>query len=147
MRQLLPAFLVVRRRNQYSHKNANVCLMLSSLLLQPFSTADSLGAISTARGLGNVMNLVSSALRKYNPANTQITPSSPITPINTPTIAGPTKTGKPAPRFRMAIAAPLSFLTNEGTRAERGTYPASSPPQRNPQNHTGQYAPPNQAGE
>lgn len=39
------------------------------------------------------------------------------------------KPGSPAPRFSTETAAPLSFLTSEGIRADSGTYPASGRPE------------------
>lgn len=75
------------------------------------------------------MNLVSKALIRYRDARIQITPAFPTIPMNKPTIAGPMNTGKPAPKFKIDIAAPLSFFTSDGTRADKGTYPASVAPQ------------------
>jgi len=38
-----------------------------------------------------------------------MTPPEPIGPINKPTTAGPANAGKPAPRFNIAIEAPLKY--------------------------------------
>ncbi|MNY45724.1 hypothetical protein D3C86_1808460 [compost metagenome] len=83
----------------------------------------------------------------YNPARIQTTPSLPKLPIKSPTMAGPTNTASPAPKFRTAIAAPLSLLTNEGIRADNGTYPARRAPHSTPQNMTIQKFPSKITGE
>src|SRR5699024_2864070 len=86
------------------------------------------GAISS----GNLIKYVKTVLKKYNPASTQITPISPMIPINKPTMTGPINTGSPAPKFNTASAAPLSFETSEGTNADNGTYAARQAPQTMP---------------
>src|SRR5690606_25509473 len=71
--------------------------------------------------LSRVINFVMMALTRYRMASIHANPSLPAASIKIHTISGPTKTANPAPRFKMTIAAPLSFVTREGTKAERGT--------------------------
>lgn len=50
-----------------------------------------------------------------------MTPLTSTISINKFTIIGPINTGNPPPKFNTASAAPLSFVTSEGTNAESGT--------------------------
>lgn len=70
---------------------------------------------------------------KYNTPKIQITPKSPKGSKKILTIIGPTNTGKPAPKFKIERVAPLSFFTNEGIKAVKGTYAAIRYPKQHQQ--------------